>query len=269
MSKRKGPQFLRFCLPIIEVLNELGGSGKPSEITDMVIDSLGISEDEVEETTSNGASRIRNQVAWARFYLAKAGYLDSSERGTWRITGKAQTESLSEDGIFRMFKEVQASMPRKSKPVKDECADEVIEELQEETNLLNVLRSLSPEGFERICKLLLLESGFERVEVTGQSVDGGIDGHGVLEVNPFVSFKVLFQCKRYTKQLVSSPQVRDFRGAMQGRADKGIILTTGEFTSDAKKEARRDGAPPIELVNGAKLVSMFEHTLVQDSFLKL
>jgi restriction system protein len=104
---------------------------------------------------------------------------------------------------------------------------------------------------------VLRESGFEQVNVTGRSGDGGIDGIGVLQVNPFVSFKVLFQCKRY-KDSVGAPVIRDFRGAMMGRADKGIIMTTGTFTMDAKREARRDGVTPIELVDGEKLIDMFE-----------
>ena len=135
------------------------------------------------------------------------------------------------------------------------------EELQETTDykvdFLNKLKSLSPAGFERICQRLLRESGFAQVKVTGKSGDGGIDGNGILEVNPFVSFNVLFQCKRYQGS-VSPSQIRDFRGAMMGRADKGIFLTTGSFTLDAKKEARRDGVPPIEIIDGEKLVEMFE-----------
>ena len=123
--------------------------------------------------------------------------------------------------------------------------------------LLDVLKSLSPGGFERVSQRLLCESGFERVLVTGKSGDGGIDGHGILQVNPFVSFTVLFQCKRYAGA-ISASQVRDFRGAMMGRADKGIIITTGTFTTEATKEARRDGAPPIELVDGETLAQMFE-----------
>ena len=82
-------------------------------------------------------------------------------------------------------------------------------------------------------------------------------GSGIVQVSPLVSFKVLFQCKRYSGPVTPS-QVRDFRGAMQGRADKGIIVTTGGFTLDAKKEAVRDGVPPIELVDGEKLVTMIE-----------
>ena len=123
--------------------------------------------------------------------------------------------------------------------------------------MLSVLQSLSPNGFERICQRLLRESGFKKVVVTGKSGDGGIDGEGILEINPLMSFKVLFQAKRYQGS-VGSPVIRDFRGAMQGRADKGIIISTGRFTQDAIKEAIRDGVPPIELVDGEALVDLFE-----------
>ena len=264
MRKTKGPQFLRFSAPILNALNKLGGSGKSSEVIDSVIEEVDITEKELAETLKNGTSRIRNQVAWARFYLAKAGYIDASERGVWRVTKKGASLQLDDTDVFMMFKEVHATMPRKEKTRKgkevasEDEGDEVIEDLEHETDLLNILKTLSAEGFERICQLLLRRSGFEKVEVTGRTGDGGIDGHGVLEMNPFVSFKVLFQCKRYTDRPVSASHVRDFRGAMMGRADKGIILTTGQFTADAQKEARRDGVPPIELVNGEKLVSMFE-----------
>ena len=93
--------------------------------------------------------------------------------------------------------------------------------------------------------------------MTGQSGDGGIDGHGTLQINPLVSFKVLFQCKKYAKT-VSPSHVRDFRGAMDGRTDKGIIITTGTFTAEARREATRDGASPIELIDGEKLLDMLE-----------
>ena len=123
---------------------------------------------------------------------------------------------------------------------------------------LDILLSLPPAGFERLAQRLLRESGFTQVVVTGQSGDGGIDGYGTLQINPLVSFKVLFQCKRYSKS-VSPSQVRDFRGAMAGRADKGIIVTTGTFTTEARREATRDGVPPIELIDGEKLIDMLEN----------
>ena len=138
-----------------------------------------------------------------------------------------------------------------------DAEDRRVSGAEESDELLATLKALPPGGFERICQRLLRESGFQQVTVTGRSGDGGIDGFGVLEVNPLVSFNVLFQCKRFRGSVPPSV-VRDFRGAMQGRADKGIIITTGTFTSEAKKEARRDGAPPIELVDAEKLVEMFQ-----------
>ncbi len=264
MEKVKGPQFLRFCIPIVETLQELGGSGQPKEVTDSVLERLHISEREQAQTNKNGGSRVRNQVAWARFYLAKADLLDASRRGVWALTEKGRTIHLSPDTVAQLFKDVQGNPPTKDEtPHVTDNAIGITPPMDSSGNsaskrtLLDVLKSLSPEGFERVSQRLLRESGFERVLVTGKSGDGGIDGHGILQVNPFVSFTVLFQCKRYAGT-VSAPQVRDFRGAMMGRADKGIIITTGTFTTEATKEARRDGAPPIELVDGETLVQLFE-----------
>jgi restriction system protein len=261
-KKTKGPEFLRFVAPVIDTLKELGNSGTAGEVTERVIERCKISDKELEATTSNGQSRVRNQIAWARFYLAKAGLLDASRRGVWALTDAGTKAHLDDDGVLAMFKDVQ-----KQFPVKPKTGVKVTEEEEESpedevadyrAELLEVLRSLSPSGFERVCQRLLRESGFQQVIVTGRSGDGGIDGHGVLEVNPLVTFKVLFQCKKYGDRPVTPAQVRDFRGAMQGRADKGLMLTTGTFTGDARKEATRDGVPPIELVDGEKLVTMFE-----------
>jgi restriction system protein len=264
MEKAKGPQFLRFCIPIVETLQELGGSGQPKEVTDTVLERLHISEREQAQTLKNGGSRVRNQVAWARFYLAKADLLDASRRGVWALTEKGRTVHLSPNAVAQIFKDVQANLPTKdAQPNATDDATDITPPMDpsgdsaSKRTLLDVLKSLSPGGFERVSQRLLRESGFERVLVTGKSGDGGIDGHGILQVNPFVSFTVLFQCKRYAGA-VSASQVRDFRGAMMGRADKGIIITTGTFTTEATKEARRDGAPPIELVDGETLAQMFE-----------
>ena len=123
--------------------------------------------------------------------------------------------------------------------------------------VLELMQALPPAGFEQLCQAILREAGFNEVVVTGRSSDQGIDGHGILQVNPLVSFRVLFQCKRYRNSVTPS-QVRDFRGAMAGRADKGIISTTGTFTTEARREASRDGVPPIELIDGEKLVQMLE-----------
>ncbi len=261
MAKEIRPQFLKYFVPIVKSLKDLGGSGTASEVIDLAIDKLGITEKEQQATIKNGESRVRNQAQWARLYLAKGGYISASQRGIWTLTKKSLDEPISEDKAMEIIREQRkiyrlAKQPfKKAEKPKEDVEDQP--SLFHDEGLLSVLLKLPPDGFERVCQRLLREAGFQEVKVTGKSSDGGIDGYGILEVNPFVSFNVLFQSKRY-KGAVSASQVRDFRGAMQGRADKGIIITTGSFTSDAKKEARRDGAQPIELVDGEKLVEMFE-----------
>jgi len=267
LNKNKGPEFIRFLKPVIDALKELGGSGKASEVVDLVIENTGISDDELDVTTRTGIPRIKNQIHWARMYLVHANLIDSSERGVWSLTEKGlATDLKTHDEAYDLFKTVHKKFENPNENKKKKQNKLISEEVEEESKeiekeyreeLLIILKNLPPVGFERLCQRLLREAGFKKVFVTGRSGDGGIDGEGILEINPFMSFKVLFQSKRYDKS-VSPSQVRDFRGAMQGRADKGIIITTGRFTQEAKKEAIRDGAPPIELVDGEALVDLFE-----------
>lgn len=258
----KGPQFTRYIVPLMQALREKGGSASSYEATDAVIEREKVPEAELEKTNKNGQSKVRNQIAWARMYLVYSGHIDSSARGVWRLTEKGMQEDLAKLNVNELFKAVYlAQKSEKGSEGAGKASSEVeVEEKileAEETQLLPVLKSLAPEGFERLCQRLLREHGFQNVKVTGRSGDGGIDGEGILEINPLLSFKVIFQCKRYQGS-VGSGMIRDFRGAMIGRADKGIFITTGTFTMDAKKEAVRDGANPIELVDGEKLVRMFE-----------
>jgi restriction system protein len=261
-TQLKGPQFVRYFQPVIDALISLGGSGRPEEVEDVIAETLNLSEDIRNEQIPSGQSRFSNKVNWARFYLVKAGLIDSSTRGVWSLTEKGRATELTSEQAVDLFHAIhkQFTVERKkfklekSAPEEETVSPEVIDH---RSALMNTLLNLPPDGFERLCQRLLRESGFEKVQVTGKSGDGGLDGIGLLQVNPFVSFKVLFQCKRYSGAVHAS-QVRDFRGAMMGRADKGIILTTGTFTADARKEAVRDGVPPIELVDGEKLLDMFE-----------
>jgi len=266
MAKKKNShaEFVRWFGPLLDALRQLGGSAKPREAADIIAEKLDLHEDKLNELLNSGQSRYYNQVAWARQYLAWEGLLDTSQHGIWALSAKGENTTLTDEQAREIFLKW-VDIHRKAKLDKSE--KEIIEEQEEgepddiqPTNLadlLQVLQSLTPEWIERICQRLLRESGFEKVVVTGQSHDGGIDGYGTLEMNPFVSFKVLFQCKRY-KGTVSRAQVGDFRNAMIGRAEKGIIMTTGTFSSDAIKEANRDGAPQVELVDGEKLVEMFK-----------
>ena len=264
MGKRKKgfQQFTRFCPPIIAVLQSLGGSGTTSEVIDHAIEILGIPESEQEIELKSGGSRVRNQAAWARLYLVKGGLLESSKRGVWSLTDQGQKIDPKNFDFEKLFKTIQrdhraGKWDEKENTAIDEDEVTIADHEDYRSQLLNFIKNLSPAGFERLCQRLLRESGFQRVTVTGKSGDGGIDGIGILQVNPFVSFNVLFQCKRYQGSVTPS-NVRDFRGAMMGRADKGIIMTTGTFTVEAIKEARRDGVPPIELVAGDDLIRLFE-----------
>ena len=134
----------------------------------------------------------------------------------------------------------------------DELDDADEPEQDWKTKVLDAMKAMSPDAFEQLAKRILREAAFVNVTVTGGSGDGGIDGTGVYRMS-LVSFPVCFQCKRYQGS-VGSSKVRDFRGAMVGRGDKGVLITTGTFTADAQAEATRDGAPPIDLIDGQALV---------------
>jgi restriction system protein len=268
MAKRKNPdgtKFLRYFGPLLDALRNLGGSGTPEEVAERVAKDMGLSDAEQNELLPSGGLRYRTNVAWARFYLVREGLLDSSKRGVWSLTerGRSAHLSLSQAGeIFSRWVKIFDEQRRAKNAANEPIAEQVAEgsgaptkDYRAET--LDLLLALPPAGFERLAQRLLREAGFTQVIVTGQSGDGGIDGHGTLQINPLVSFKVLFQCKKYAKS-VSPSHVRDFRGAMDGRADKGIIITTGTFTAEARREATRDGASPIELIDGEKLLDMLE-----------
>ena len=262
MSSGKKVRFTQWFGPLLDALRELGDSGKPREVSNKIANMLNLSDELLDEVTSTGVKRFHNQVAFARQYLVWEGLLDSSKRGTWKLTEKGKTTKLTiaqADGICKKWSKFYQQNKKESfKNTNDKII--VIDETQEQqAELIDILRKLPPEGFEKLIRELLRESGFENVEVTGKGADGGIDGFGTIEINPFVSFKALFQCKRYKDgNTVSRSQVGDFRNAVMGRAEKGIMVTTSTFSNSAIKEANRDGVLQIELVDGEKLVEMFE-----------
>ena len=257
----KGPEFLKYINPVLTTLQANGGAGNSSNVIEQVIEKLSITDEELEETTSNGQSRIRNQIQWARFYLFKAGLIDNTQRGLWRLSNEGLEKKLSNEDVYTLFKGVQESVKKSPvvTPKKTEVKFEetTTEDEQHSVGLLNLIQSLPASGFEKLCKRLLTEIGINDIFITGGSGDQGIDGKGLVKLNDVVSLNIVFQCKRY-KETVSPHHVRDFRGAMQGRGEKGLIITTGRFTKEAKNEANRDGVTPIELIDGDRLVELFE-----------
>lgn len=246
--------------PLLDALREAGGEAPAREIARRVADRLFQGTSERDRELPSGANAAENEVAWARNSLREAGLIDGSTRGVWRLTEMGWKTHLSMEQARKLGRRANAlpdSGPQRTPSEIDSTVD-AIEQIEPfRPSLIDTIRSLPPGGFERLCQRVLRELGFVEVVVTGRSGDGGIDGHGVLKLNELVSFRVLSQCKRYQGS-VGSGDIRNFRGAMSGRTDHGIFLTTGVFSSEAEREAIREGVPPIQLVDGGKLVSLLE-----------
>lgn len=268
-KKTKQSEFVRWFAPLVQALKDLGGSAAPREALERIAEIEQVPESLRNEVLSSGQERFYNQVHWARQYLVWAGLIDSGRRGVWTLTTAGRQATLTAEMAREIFLEQVRLRAKLRKPSTDSAREASVlddalppdtPQADEDASLvgfLRVVKNLSPSGFERLSMRLLREAGFERVSVTGRSNDGGIDGVGVLQLNDLVSFNVVFQCKKW-ENAVPPKEIRDLRGAMQGRAEKGIFLTTNTFTSNARAEAERPGAVPIELVDGEKLFDMFK-----------
>ena len=255
------PSFDELIIPTVKALVELGGSGSNEEINTKVYELHNISDEiiNIPHGENGTVSEVDYRLAWSKTYLKKFGLLENSSRGIWSLINTAvDISTLDSFEIVKYVREQDKNNKQNKKLSKS--SEDLIQETKNEVDyseewkeqLLNILYNISPAAFERLAQRILRESGFSQVEVTGKVGDGGIDGKGIVRVSGLLSFHVIFQCKRY-KGSVSPSQIRDFRGAMQGRADKGLFITTGNFTRDALKEATRDGAPPIDLIDGELL----------------
>jgi restriction system protein len=255
------PGYEQLIIPTLRAMVALGGSGTIQEINEVASDIAGIDEDALQVPAKNSVqTEVEYRLAWSRTYLRKFGLIENSARGVWSLVdADIDIDELDYreivDSVRTVMKE-NASKRKASAADDNSSKDDSDEESDEfpdwKDGLIEILLSIPPDAFERLSQRLLRESGFTQVEVTGKVGDGGIDGKGIVRINGFLSFHEIFQCKRY-KGSVSPSQIRDFRGAMQGRADKGLFITTGTFTREATKEASRDGAPPIDLIDGELL----------------
>jgi restriction system protein len=246
------PKFDELMDPTIQALKRLGGSASNDELVPEIVKLLNLPQELADIPHKNtGNTKLEYRAAWARSYLKSAGFLENSERGVWALTPKGkEVESVDGRQIAREVRKMPvARKPSQSLEVTDEAEES---ETSWQDRLLDTVQKIEPAAFERLCQRLLRESGFIEVEVTGGSGDGGIDGHGLIRIGGLISFNVHFQSKR-TKSNIGSDVIRNFRGAMVGRADKGLIISTGGFTLEARREATRDGAAPIDLIDGRLL----------------
>ncbi len=247
------PKYDEMYNQLIEALHDLGGSASISEMEEKTAEKLKLTDEQLSEIHRFNRTKFSYRLAWTRTYLKNYGVLENSSRGVWSLTEKG----IKIYGVNK--EEVNNFVKRKSKDTSSieeeteegktpENADNVWED-----ELLEKIMSIEPAAFERLSQRILRESGFIEVKVTGKSGDGGIDGKGIIRLAGLIGFRVVFQCKRW-KGNVPSKEIRDFRGAMDGRADRGLFITTGKFTRDAIDEASRDGAFPIDLIDGETLV---------------
>jgi len=267
MTSTELPKYADFQFPTLEAIRRLGGSGTVEEIEQAVIEHVGFSEEQQAIKHKNGPrTEIGYRVAWAQTYLKKANFITNSERGVWSITDLGK--QASEQEVIEKCREVTRAIrnPKNSSKTKIEprpdtkTIDLFVNEPDEpdapdwKENLLDALMKMDPFAFERLVKRLLREAGFSSVQVTGKPGDNGIDGFGYYRM-ALVTFPVFFQCKRYSGS-VGADAIRDFRGAMSGRGDKGLLVTTGTFTKAAQNEAVRLGAAPVDLVDGNSLCDL-------------
>ena len=269
MNRSDLPRFDQLMFPVIEALREAGGSGLRNEIIEAVADRQGLSEEQLErryETT--GVPVVADRIGWALSWLKKLDAVENSRRGVWALTAGGRN-IVSEEEVAKRLRVVRSEVAARAARTRREAqqgksgdedtdpADGLDDEGGDwKGQLLQRLLEMSPEAFERLTQRLLREAGFRDVEVLGKAGDGGIDGVGVYRLS-LVSFPIYFQCKRY-KGSVSAGTVRDFRGAMAGRGEKGLLVTTGTFTRSAREESNRDGAPPVELVDGDDLCDLLK-----------
>lgn len=248
------PKYDDLFNPLLQAMHNLGGSASIAEQEDEVAAILNLTDGEVAEIHKGNRTKLSYRLAWARNYLKRFGVLDNSSRGVWALTTEGQKhQKLHKEAVKKFVQTLDRDEVREIDGDKHGAVSTDLMDIGWEDKLLEVVKRMQPDAFERLCQRVLRESGFIQVEVTGKTSDGGIDGKGVVRIGGLLSFHVIFQCKRYQGS-VSSPLVRDFRRAMVGRADKGLLITTGTFTKDARIEAQRDGAPPIDLIDGEALV---------------
>jgi restriction system protein len=266
MADLEIPTYRDLMYPTLVAIENLGGSAAIAELEESIPRIAEVTDEQLAVefppgSHREGESKVVDRLHWARSYLKKIDALSNSQRGVWSIT------TVGHDYLAKGPEQGTAALKHADNAVRAEARKAKNAEVGEgddsedgvpnwRDELLAALKQMDPYGFERLAMRLLREAGFRNVEVLGKSGDGGIDGVGVYKVS-LVSFPTYFQCKRFAGS-VSSGVVRDFRGAMTGRGEKGLIITTGVFSPSAKAEATRDGAPPIDLVDGEELCELLK-----------
>lgn len=276
MTELPGYQF--FMLPILEYLSD-GQDHSVKEIRDHLIARYAISSELREAFLPSGTQRIfDSRVGWAKTYIAQAGLVESPKRGVVHITNRGKELLLQHPQhidltVLERFPEFIAFRNKARKtdetivPAESSSASTATPEEQLDTafqtiridlvsELLNRLKTCDPTFFERLVVELLLKMGYgknlaEAGKAIGRSGDEGIDG--VISEDKLGLDSVYLQAKRWTGS-VGRPEIHKFVGALHGKgARKGVFLTTGSFTAEAKEYAARLLDLRVVLIDGPAL----------------
>ena len=260
-SSKKSPISRQLIIPVYKAVLALGGSATNDEICEKVIEMMNLTSEQIDEPHLGSITQteLQYQLAWARTYMKNYGILEKSGHGVWAVTADYLEEKTIDPsrvcslGAKKKNGAKTQDNPPKPTPIDDEeekaVKEAVIEDEAWKERLSQLLMEINPYAFERLAQRLLRECGFEQVTVTKKTGDGGIDGTGRLKINGIFSFNVAFQCKRYSGT-VGAPDIRDFRGSLSTNIEKGIFITTGRFTQQAKEEASAPGKQQIDLIDG-------------------
>ena len=265
MSAPHVPAYSDLLWPTLRAVRENGDSATIGEIVERVVASEAFTAEQLAVPAKDGRSGlIEYRLAWARSYLKGMELLTNSQRGVWSTTELGRTVTPADiPSLHATYIARHRDLQRAKRAAREEddareplTGHELDASTEWKEKLLSALQAVTSDQFERLARRLLREAGFVSAVVTGKSGDGGIDGIGVYRMS-LLTFPVFFQCKRYSGS-VRPTAVRDFRGAMSGRGDKGLLITTGTFTTEAKREATRDGAPPVDLIDGDQLCDLLK-----------
>ena len=278
------PDYQSVMLPLLEHAAGRDGEISTGEAVDALAATLGLTEDDLKQMLPSGIQQtFVNRVGWAATYMKKAGLLEATRRGYYRITQrgrdllkkkppKINVKLLSQYPEFKQFQSLKGT--RSGEKTKDsantldfagttpsEALEKAYENLRDELaeDLLNKLKQTTPAFFERIVVELLVKMGYggsraDAGKAIGRSGDGGIDG--IIKEDKLGLDVVYIQAKRWDSNSVGRPDVMQFAGALQlQKANKGIFITTSRFTEEARSYVAQIGSK-IVLIDGEQLAQL-------------
>ncbi|QZY64075.1 restriction endonuclease [Providencia rettgeri] len=277
------PNYQAFMRPFLEIVSAAGGKEvKLRDVINQLSDKFQLTNAEREERLPSGKQTVLdNRIGWARTYLTKAGLLEVTRRAHFVLTERGQLtvndpNIVVNNNYLKQFDEFISFQGQDNgrtkltqsndKNAEEITPDEVLRKAYTQINdalaseILTRTRKVSPAFFEQLLIDLLLGMGYGgsnegMAHTLGKSGDNGVDG--VISQDPLGVDQVYIQAKRYAEgNHVSSGDIRDFFGALNlKKAQKGIFITTSDFTRSAKQTAKNLGVR-IVLINGKQLAKL-------------